>query len=242
MVFLGLDTSTLTLSVALLRRVHGGFSVIEDVAVGPPRKQSEILPGAIGELTERHGLNIKDLSGIVVGMGPGSFTGLRIGLSSAKALSYAHQIPLVGVSSLRAASTEGPRDKTLFVIAVARVDDLYLGRYKSSGERLSDEEALSPTELKARLDAEPDAVVIGPAAAEYGLKLVALGLSPERVVQKGAVPNASALVRLADWPAAYNEQTTFSLEPHYIRTSGAEMNPKYPPLPGPEPTARLKDS
>lgn len=242
MVFLGLDTSTLTLSVALLRREQGGFSVIEDVAVGPPRKQSEILPGAIGELTARHGLKIKDLGGIVVGIGPGSFTGLRIGLSSAKALSYAHQIPLVGVSSLRAASTEGPPDKTLFVIAVARVDDLYLGRYKSSGERLSDEEALSPTELKARLDAEPDAIVIGPAAAEYGPKLVAFGLHPDRILVKGAVPNASALVRLADWPAVYNEQTTFSLEPHYIRTSGAEMNPKYPPLPGPEPTARLKDS
>jgi tRNA threonylcarbamoyladenosine biosynthesis protein TsaB len=242
LVFLGLDTSTLTLSVALLRREVDGFSVIEDFAVGPPKKQSEILPGAIGELTARHGLKISDLKGIAVGIGPGSFTGLRIGLASAKALSYAHAIPLVGVSSLKAAATEGPPDKTLFVIAVARVDDLYLGRYRSTGERLSDEEALSPTELKARLDAEPDAVVLGPAAAEYGPKLVAMGLDAGRVVPRGAVPNASALVRLAQWPAAYDEQTTFSLEPHYIRTSGAEMNPKFPPLPGPEPTARIKDS
>lgn len=237
--FLGIDTSTLTLSLALMRP---DGSVVEELLVGPPKKQSEILPGAIGELTSRHGVRMNELKGISVGIGPGSFTGLRIGLSSAKALSYAHRIPLVGVSSLRAAATAGPADKTLFVIAVARVDDLYLGRYRSTGELLSAEEALSPPELKARLDAEPDAIIIGPAGEEYGKKLVALGLDPARVVPKGAVPSAAALVRLAQWPAAYDEKTTFSLEPHYIRTSGAEMNPKFPPLPGVDPVARIKDS
>lgn len=241
MVYLGIDTSTFTLSVALLRREADGFALIEDFAEGPPKKQSELLPGAIGELTQRHGLKIRDLSGIAVGTGPGSFTGLRIGLSSAKALSYAHQLPLVGVSSLRASATQGPAGRTLFVIAVARVDDLYLGRYQSSGALLSAEEALSTVELKERLDAEPDAVVLGPAAAEYGPKLIAAGLAPDRVFALGAVPNAAALVRLAVWPERYDEQATFSLEPHYLRTSGAEMNPKFPPLPGPEPVARIKD-
>lgn len=259
MLYLGLDTSTLTLSLALLRRdgqpqlaaddakarraaPEEAFTEIEHVTVGPPKKQSEILPGAIGELMSRHGAQIKDLKGIAVGIGPGSFTGLRIGLASAKAFSYAHHIPLVGVSSLKAAATQGPPDKTLFVIAVARVDDLYLGRYVATGERLSEEEALSPTELYAKLTSEPDAVVMGPAAVEYGAKLVKLGLAPDRVVPKGAVPNASALVRLATWPTAYDEKTTFSLEPHYIRTSGAEMNPKFPPLPGVDPVSRIKDS
>lgn len=237
--FLGIDTSTLTLSLALVR---ADGSVVEELFVGPPKKQSEILPGAIGELTARQGVNLTELEGIAVGIGPGSFTGLRIGLSSAKALCYAHQIPLVGVSSLRAAATSGPEGKTLFVIAVARVDDLYLGRYRNTGELLSPEEALTPPELKARLDAEPDALVMGPAGEEYGRKLVALGLDPARVVAKGAVPSAVSLVRLAQWPAAYDEKATFSLEPHYIRTSGAEMNPKFPPLPGVDPVARLKDS
>lgn len=237
--FLGLDTSTMTLSLALCAE---DGRVLEEERIGPPKKQSELLPGAIGELLKRHGAQTRDLKGIAVGIGPGSFTGLRIGLASAKALSYAHRIPLAGVSSLKAAATDGPAETTLFVIAVARTDDLYLGRYRSTGEKLSEEEALSPPELKARLDAEPDAVVMGPAAKEYAAKLVALGLSPARVLDNGAVPAAAALIRLAAFPVPYDEKAAFALEPHYIRTSGAEMNPKFPPLPGVNPVSRIKDS
>ena len=93
----------------------------------------------------------------------------------------------------------------------------------------------------ARLAAEPDAVVMGPAVREYGPKLVALGLSPGRVVPAGEVPSAAALVAQAVLPARYDAQALFGLEPHYIRSSGAEMNPKFPPLPGPAPAARLKE-
>lgn len=240
---LGIDTSTLTLSLALVRRDGDAFVDVERVEVGPPKKQSEILPGAVGELLARHSLKVKDLEGIAVGLGPGSFTGLRIGLSTVKALAYAAQLKVSGVSSLAAAAADGPENVPLFVIAVARVNDLYLGRYRRSGaqvEKLGEEEALSPEELKARLDAEPTAILIGPAAFEYGPKLVGLGLSASRVQNVGAVPSASALVRLASFPAAYDEKAVFALEPHYIRSSGAEMNPKFPPLPGVDPVARIK--
>lgn len=243
MFLLGIDTSTLTLSLALLKRENGTLTTVEHVEVGPPKKQSEILPGAVGELLERHSLKVKDLSGIAVGLGPGSFTGLRIGLSTAKALAYSARIPLAGASSLGASASAGPENVTLFVIAVARINDLYLGRYGRSGasvEKLSDEEALSPEELKARLDAEPDAVLMGPAAPEYGPKLVTLGLSAARVQNVGLVPSAVSLVQLAAFPADYDEKAVFSLEPHYIRSSGAEMNPKFPPLPGVDPVARIK--
>jgi tRNA threonylcarbamoyladenosine biosynthesis protein TsaB len=53
------------------------------------------------------------------------------------------------------------------------------------------------------------------------------------------VPSAFALARLATWPAAYDAQAVFALEPHYLRGSGAEENPKFPPLPGVESKARL---
>ena len=96
--FLALDTSTLTLALALLHR-GPPVRVIEQVLHGPPRKQSEMLPGVIAELLERHGVELQALEAIVVGLGPGSFTGLRIGLATAKALAYAARIPVAGASS-----------------------------------------------------------------------------------------------------------------------------------------------
>src|SRR5438874_383636 len=127
--FLALDTSTLTLSVALCERLpsassaEGTLRVIAHDVQGPPKKQSELLPDAIDQLLRAHGVKLADLEGIAVGLGPGSFTGLRIGLASAKALAYGAGIKLAGTSSLRAAALEGPEGHTLFVSAVARLDD-----------------------------------------------------------------------------------------------------------------------
>ena len=66
--FLALDTSTLTLSMALLERrvsAEGPLNVVEHVLLGPPRKQSEMLPGVVGELLDRHGVKLAELEGIV---------------------------------------------------------------------------------------------------------------------------------------------------------------------------------
>jgi tRNA threonylcarbamoyladenosine biosynthesis protein TsaB len=54
-------------------------------------------------------------------------------------------------------------------------------------------------------------------------------------------PSAVCLARLAVWPQAFDAQALFALEPHYLRGSGAEENPKFPPLPGLEARARLKE-
>ena len=72
-----LDCSTLTLSLALLR--PDGV-LVEERKVGPPLRQSEILPGEIEKILSAHQLTLKDVTGFVVGLGPGSFTGLRVGL------------------------------------------------------------------------------------------------------------------------------------------------------------------
>lgn len=240
--FLSLDTSTLTLSMALLERGEP-VRVVEHVLVGPPRKQSEILPGVVGALCARHGVKFDALEGIVIGLGPGSFTGLRIGLSCAKALAYASRIPLVGASSLEAVALEGPEGVTLLPIAVARAQELYVGRYRRTGrkiETLAPEDAVTP-EMLAELVAQlPDAVVLGPAVAEYRAQLESLGVAKERLLDVGTVPSAIALGELVTIPEAFDVQAVFALEPHYVRASAAERNPKFPASPGWTPTARLK--
>src|SRR5258708_36626885 len=89
-----------------------------------------MLPGAIRELISRHGITLSELKGIAIGLGPGSFTGLRIGLATAKGISYAAKIPLGGVSSLAAVASEGPEGSVLIPTAPARQGALSIADYR----------------------------------------------------------------------------------------------------------------
>jgi tRNA threonylcarbamoyladenosine biosynthesis protein TsaB len=242
--FLALDSSTLTLSLALVEREGEGVRVLEHLVVAPPRKQSEALPGVVGELLARHGVALKSLEGLVIGLGPGSFTGLRIGLSCVKGLAYAAGLKVAGGSSLAAVALEGPEGPPLFALAVARKDDLYLGRYRRVGQRveaLGPEEAMSPEEVAARMAAEPEALALGPALTDYRAALQSHGVAPSRLLDAPTFPSAVALAHLVRFPETQSLEAVFALEPHYVRASEPERNPKFPPLPGPPPTARLKD-
>jgi len=234
---LALDTSTLTLSLALL---DPALNVVEEVFVPPPRRTSEVLPGEIDALLKRHQLTPRALTGLIAGLGPGSFTGLRIGLATLKGLAYALKIPLAGVSSLAAVALQGPEGVELSCAAVVKKGELYLGRYRREGQgvvSLGAEKALSVPDF-AR---EAAGLVLGPAVATYAEQLKALGIAAERLQSFPEVPSAVCLARLAKLPATFDAAAMFALEPHYLRSSGAEDNPKFPPLPGPEPGARLKE-
>ena len=189
-------------------------------------------------------MTLASLEGLAVGLGPGSFTGLRIGLSTAKALAYATGLKVGGASSLAAMALEGPEGVPLFVSSIARRDDLYLGRYVRRGNRveaLAPETALSPEELAALLLATPEARVLGPALDGYADRLVALGVDPSRLLAQPRFASAVCVAALAELPATQELAQLFALEPNYVRDSEPERNPKFPPLPGPPPTARLKD-
>ena len=169
---LSLDCSTLTLSIALLR-VDG--VLVEERHVGPPQRQSEVLPSEIEAILTAHGHALKQLTGIVVGLGPGSFTGLRIGLATAKGLAYALRIPVVGASSLAALAIEGPVDTEIFATAVVKKGELYVGRYRVTplpdplprgGEGVSllaPETSMTLAQLAEALKQAPLARMIGPA-------------------------------------------------------------------------------
>lgn len=240
---LALDSSTLTLSLALVER-GDPVRVIEEVRYGPPQKVSELLPGVVGDLLAKHGVKLAELEGIVVGVGPGSFTGLRLGLASAKALAYAAQLRLAGTSSLAAVALEGPEGAPLFPLAVARQQELYVGHYVREGTAVratSPEDAHAPAEIARLILQTEGAFAMGPAIPEYRAQLESLGVPPERLLDVGVVPSAGAVAQLTPLPDAYDAQALFALEPHYVRPSEAERNPKFKAPPGWEPKARLKE-
>jgi tRNA threonylcarbamoyladenosine biosynthesis protein TsaB len=100
---LGFDTATAASSACVLRDDDEAFESEPDPGrlTAPPAHARELMP-AVAAALERSGLHWSDLDAIAVGVGPGSFTGLRIGVSTARALAHAHDLELRPVSSLAA--------------------------------------------------------------------------------------------------------------------------------------------
>jgi tRNA threonylcarbamoyladenosine biosynthesis protein TsaB len=111
MLVAALDTATLTLSCALVDLVPGAPAALrcERTEAAPARPapgatggHGARLPGALVALLDAEGLKLPDVEGFAIGIGPGSFTGLRIGLATWKGLAYANRRPIAGASSLAA--------------------------------------------------------------------------------------------------------------------------------------------
>jgi tRNA threonylcarbamoyl adenosine modification protein YeaZ len=134
-VLLAFDTATPYVSVAL----HDGRDVVAELTADRPMKHGEQLAPLIEEALRRAGAGRSDLSGIGVGVGPGPFTGLRVGLVTARTLALVLQVPVHGVCSLdvlavEAVDTGVVRDE--FVVATdARRKEVYLASYDPDGSR-----------------------------------------------------------------------------------------------------------
>ncbi|WP_332713160.1 tRNA (adenosine(37)-N6)-threonylcarbamoyltransferase complex dimerization subunit type 1 TsaB [Pelagibacterium mangrovi] len=124
---LAIDTARGRLQLALIFADGAADSEIRDIAKG----HAEIIFPAIDELMTRHGLAYGDIERIGVSTGPGSFTGLRIGLSAARGLGVALDIPVLGIPSLLALSLSRPGPSELIVDA--RRDEAYRQTFSAPG-------------------------------------------------------------------------------------------------------------
>ena len=133
MTILGFDTSTAASTAAVVTRAGDAHEVAPAPArlAERPAHAAELLP-AVHEAMRRAGVRFSDLDAIAVGRGPGTFTGLRIGVATARALAKANGLPLRGVSSLAALAAGMPGGLRLPAID-ARRGELYAALY--DGER-----------------------------------------------------------------------------------------------------------
>ena len=108
MLILALETSTQTSSVALVEAplhedgLFRGEKILADHTLNLPGTHSERLMPSIHNLLQEASMSIGDVQGIALALGPGSFTGLRIGVSTVKSLAYALRVPVAGVATLDA--------------------------------------------------------------------------------------------------------------------------------------------
>lgn len=150
MTLLGLDTSTSAASAAVMLPDGEEFEVTPgpERLGQPPAHASELMP-AVAEAMGRAGVGWRDLDAIAVGVGPGAFTGLRIGIATARALAMASGLPLRRVSSL-AALAAGIDGALRLPLIDARRGELFSALYEGD-ERIWEPFAASPDALVARL-------------------------------------------------------------------------------------------
>jgi tRNA threonylcarbamoyladenosine biosynthesis protein TsaB len=234
MLIAAVDTSTTTLSCALLELGPSGLSVLAtrcEKPAGAAGGHSIRLPNLLMELLDPVGGTVRDVAGWAVGLGPGSFTGLRIGLATWKGLAYANRRPIAGASSLEAmaleASPSAPEGTLLVPLLDARKGEVYAGFYRRSGpgvEAVAPGAALPPQALVERLAGAGPAMGFGEGHAAY--RDAFTGALPE-LAAGPATPSAEAVGRLAAARLeSFDESALFALEPHYVRLSEAEV--KFP--------------
>jgi tRNA threonylcarbamoyladenosine biosynthesis protein TsaB len=204
-------------------------------AQGAVGGHSALLPKALVELLQAEGLAIPDVEAYAIGLGPGSFTGLRIGLATWKGLAYANRRPIAGASSLAAmalaAAPDAEEGAVLVPLLDAKKGEVYAGFYRAGAGgivELADDAALPPGAVAERVRAVSGGRALGfgegydayAGALEPGLPRLATEV---RTPPAGAV---AALVAEALIGASYDAKALFALEPHYVRPSEAEL--KFP--------------
>jgi tRNA threonylcarbamoyl adenosine modification protein YeaZ len=142
---LALDTATPTLVAGLARwSADGVTEVLAERSVPSGTKHAELLSPAIRGVLADAGLALRDVEAVVTGLGPGPFTGLRVGVVTAAGLADARGLPVVGVCSLDAIG-DGART----VVTDARRKEVYWAAYAADGARIDGPGVVRPEDLAA---------------------------------------------------------------------------------------------
>ena len=156
---LAFDTSSKALSVAIL----DGENLLADVTVNIKKNHSINLMPAIDFLMKAVDLKPTDLDRISVAQGPGSYTGLRVAVATAKTLAYTLNIELVGVSSLYALAAAADFDGLVVPVIDARRNNVYAGFYKD-GQSLKDDQHMNFADVLEAVKDEESVMFVGEVA------------------------------------------------------------------------------
>jgi tRNA threonylcarbamoyladenosine biosynthesis protein TsaB len=221
---LAVDTTTPNGSAALLEDGR----LLAEIGVEAPAARSARLLGWVDTLLKARSLDIRDVEGFAVSVGPGSFTGIRIGLSAVKALSAASGRPIAPVSTLDALALKlaSSGDGLVCPFLDAKKGEVYAALYEAEGGRPAEiipAGAFAPDAFLRRLPADRVVTFIGSGWSAYGSLVEALLGSRARVSSRTPFI-APEIGRLGtEALAAGRGLAADRVEPLYLRRSQAEV-------------------
>lgn len=212
---LAIDTALTACAAAILDTAQGGISASESIDM--PRGHAEALMPLLARVVDRSGLEFRDLDRVAVTVGPGSFTGLRVGISAARGIGLAAGRPVVGISTLAAfAAPHVASGLAPMIVAVvdARHDNVYMQVFEKDGR----------TTVSARVAPVSEAVgaalggaLITGSAAELLVKKWPAGEPAPRSIEQRAAPDIGWIARLG----AVAEERSAPSRPLYLRRADA---------------------
>lgn len=220
MLVLAIDTATKIGSVALYDDKIG---VIGEINLYVKVNHSNVIMDAVDSLFKLSGLNIKDVDRIAVTIGPGSFTGIRIGTAIAKGLAYSLKKPIVGVNELDVLAHMGENREDIIVPLIdARKERVYFSKYRYIDNILLREEEYKDGELREILDdLKGKKVTFIGDGATVNEKLINEILEKEYTIfsKANSIPRAGVAAQIS---LRLPEDNLYTLEPLYVNKSQAE--------------------
>ncbi|GAA0387092.1 tRNA (adenosine(37)-N6)-threonylcarbamoyltransferase complex dimerization subunit type 1 TsaB [Acrocarpospora corrugata] len=224
---LAFDTATPAVTAAL----HDGTRVLAESTTVDARRHGELLAPAIESVLTEAGASLREVTAVVAGAGPGPYTGLRVGLMTARALGSTLGIPAYGVCTLDALAYATGSSEPFVVVTDARRKELFWARYGDARTRLDGPRVARPHDVPGglpivgiRLYEEIIGAVTGPehpsAGALAGLAAEQLaGLTPEQAAAAAGLPEG----RIDSEEAAQGRAVLGPPAPIYLRRPDAQI-------------------
>jgi tRNA threonylcarbamoyladenosine biosynthesis protein TsaB len=220
MLTLAFDTSGPVGSVALRRDGR----LLGERTLDTQQHHSSLLLPTVDELLRTNGLAPRDVELWAVGLGPGSYTGIRVGIAAARGFAMAHGRPLAGAGSMEALLLEHARDEAVAAVVDARREEVYFA-LAAAGKSVAPLQIISLDTL-AGLVAEP-ALFVGPEIKRYEPE-IARRLGPRaRFPKENIHPRATFVGELAERRFASQRAGDGKVEPIYLRETSFKKTPSH---------------
>lgn len=223
---LGIETSSVVASVA----ISNDDGLLGEITINHPKKHSQKLMPIIKVLFSNLGMTIDDIDLISVANGPGSFTGIRIGLTTAKALAHKNETPIVTVPTLDSlAMNVSNFNGKIISIVDARRKRIFVGEYKIENKKLIKlRDAIMTTidDYLLELNSTSDNLIIIGSGVSENIDYILENKSDNIAIApiKDNLPTAKNLCDIASRVSSADYKRYDNVEANYIRVSQAEMS------------------